>query len=186
MVGLEGRPKGISSVLIRPGITEGPGEVSCYDSGMDESSRTSEDLVLQSVARIISESGLAATHDQKTGCLAVSPELGDGREQIVYIGRSVALDSVAGSDVVTIFSPCAALSNAMMQDAEFLLDLLIANGTAGFGRFSVIDTRTDERLLVVMCDQMVETMETEEIHAAIQSVARAADEFEQRRARDDY
>lgn len=152
---------------------------------MTEHQGGNSEQVLQSVRRIILEAGFGCDLDDRTGYLAVSPRLDDDREQIVYV-KPTEIQMESGLVVVTVFSPCAVMTDAMLRDHRLLLRLLAENGRARFGRYSIIDTDSSTRLLVVMCDQLVETMEVEEVTAMIRHVAEMADGFERGIARDDY
>lgn len=144
-----------------------------------------QNFLLVSIARIAAEAGIPSRLEDSTGLLAFSIEVGDERRQMVYARQSTCLLE-SRDDLATIFSPCGILDADELSNANFLRGLLIKSGELPLGRFAIVPTKENEELLVLMCDQIVDTMEKEEILTVVGILASEADEFERSRGRDDY
>ena len=153
-----------------------------YHSVMENPQQNS---LLISIARIAAEAGMPSRIEKSTGLLAFSVEIDDGRRQMVYARQSTCLLK-SRDDLATIFSPCCVLSSEELSNATFLRSLLVKSGELPLGRFAIVPTKEEEKLLVLMCDQIVGTMEKEEILAVVEILASEADDFERTRGRDDY
>ncbi len=146
---------------------------------------TQKNALLVSIARIAAEAGMPSKLEESTGLLAFSIEVGDERRQMVYARQSTCLLK-SRDDLATIFSPCCILNSEDLTNAAFLRGLLVKSGELPLGRFAIVPTEEGEELLVLMCDQIVDTMEKEEILTVVEILALEADEFERTRGRDDY
>jgi len=144
-----------------------------------------QNSLLVSIARIAAEAGMPSRLEDSTGLLAFSVEVGDERRQMVYARQSTCLLK-SRNDLATIFSPCGVLDSEDLSNATFLRGLLVKSGELPLGRFAIVPTEEGEELLVLMCDQIVDTMEKEEILTVVEILAFEADEFERTRGRDDY
>ena len=150
----------------------------------DERSIHAQEL-LTAVARVAAEVGLNSDFDESKQLLVIPVDLAGDRKQVVYV-RKTEDSNLDRDDIATFFSPCGVLSQSELENASFLVELLEDSARINFGSKAIIHDDAGRKLLILMCHQIVETMEKEEISAIVHCLATSADDFERRRGRDDY
>ena len=118
------------------------------------------------------------------GLPAAGFDLGGGRSQRVFIRPAGATPD--GHDVVTFVSPCLLVKTGFLAglSKDQAVDLLLRNENLYFARFGVWRMAKAD-MIVVSCDQILDTMEPQEFSSLVQSVAVAADAYEQEHGKED-
>ena len=131
---------------------------------------------MASIYYMAKESGFTMKYDFETEELQCTVLLDDDRKQKVSIVQGAMS---GGQKTVRFVSPCMSLSTktAMKKLTKArLLDLLRRNERDDLHcRFALSDSR---KAVVVLVDQIVETMDRTELEMHINEVARIADEYE--------
>jgi len=101
----------------------------------------------------------------------------DGRSQMVY---ACAIRTPCGPGV-SVYSPAARYKKGFFGglSKEAAIELLKLNERTFFARFGLRDVG-DETLLVASVDLLIETLDPEELRAAMGSVSGAADRWEEK------
>lgn len=106
------------------------------------------------------------------GCLPMP----GGREQQVFVRVSGLL--AQGLHVVTFFSPCHRVPEGEQLAPDLMRRLLLVNEQHRFVRLALWPM-DDGELVVASWDQIVETMEAEELGTQVRALAVVADRLEQ-------
>ena len=117
--------------------------------------------------------------------LTAAFDMGDGREQHVYIGDFG--EAPNGMHIVVFVSPCLRHEGGWFRgmSRDQMLDLLRRNGNQPFANFALMEIAGEE-FLVVSATQLLETMEVQEFQACCQSVVSIADGYEKELGKDEF
>jgi hypothetical protein len=118
--------------------------------------------------------GLDITYDWELKAFKVRLALGGDRQQIVLI--SEGRRDKKGRLAIRFVSPCHRLGRSGLR-REQAIDLLRRNGSMDLDcRYSISE---DEQYVVVQAEQLLDTMDIDELQAHVEHVAQVADEYEQ-------
>jgi len=148
---------------------------------MQDDDRREVERVLGEVIRVGETIGIDFRFDARDGILRCRLELEGGRNQQVFV--RLAGRTSLGHSIVTLFSPCARLGPGVFEamSPEELRRLLHRPDGEHFVRFQVWGMN-DHDLLVTSWDQVIETMEVEELALQVRLLAEAADAYERQRS----
>jgi hypothetical protein len=117
---------------------------------------------------------LDISYDWESKSFRVQLPIGHNRQQVVFV--SEGRRDRKGRLSIRFVSPCMRLGRAGLR-REQAVDLLKRNGSMDLDcRFSVSE---DEQYVVVQAEQLLDTMDIEELEAHLDHVAQVADDYEQ-------
>ncbi len=144
-------------------------------SSHDQLDRHTVAATLQEVEAIAASVGIRLTIEHDGEMLLGHFDLADGRRQRVFV--RVSGRTPAGLRILTLFSVFHHLKESETLSAAELRALLLINEQRRFVRVALWPMDGGE-LLVVSWDQILETMEAEELATQVRSLVLSADELE--------
>lgn len=142
-------------------------------------------LVLRNISGKAEEAGFPMIYDPHLLRLSHVVRYQDGRQQTVYI--DIGRPRASGEETVRIWTTCLDLTlaaNRKRCTKDLLETLLLRNDAVNANcRFAM---KEDKSALIVLQDQIVKTVDTEEIRAHIEDVTSVADAFESEMGWDHY
>jgi hypothetical protein len=147
----------------------------------DESTQAASDF-LTKLEKVAAVAGVIV--DRVPGdMLAASFDLGNGRNQVVYINSAgVTLD---GRETVAFMSPCLELGFRGLSRKRAIA-LLQRNSDLVYGAFSLLCIPGEPDHVVVRSTQILDTMQIDEFTSHLHHTAHSADTFELELGRDDF
>lgn len=143
------------------------------------------DLFMRIVKNRAEKAGYSMDYEPEKNRLSYRFEFKGKRQQVVYISRG--RDNDQGDATVRFWSPCLDLSTKTGErrlTKNFLITLMKNNCADTLNcRFGLSDR---EKAVVVLVDQIVETLDDKEFRSHLESVAKIADRFEEIDGVDQY
>lgn len=132
---------------------------------------------LERVKQVASLAGLKGEIDEERMQFQMLFVLDDDRKQAVFVRDRRSKSRKA----ITVFSPCLAVKKGLMSGLtkETAIELLQANQRLELARYGIWESEK-ETLVLASYDCLLDTLDPAEFHAAVWSVAFAADWFERR------
>lgn len=143
------------------------------------------DRAIRKAKHVAEELGWRLRFDHERQRLDYLFELPSGRKQRVFVERGTP--TARGAEVVRFWSPCLDLSS--VERRKFLTsrekDLLLERN-AEYSLHCRFGIDRAEKAVVVVADQLAETMDRKEFEEHMTNVAYAADEYEREKGLDDF
>ena len=134
-------------------------------------------LALTHVRAAAAEAGIKLKYERAMNRLSYRRELGEGRKQFVYITDGVP--NAKGENTIRIWSPCLDFSKPKgrkLLTMKRQIKLLEMNSEPDlYCRFAKSES---EKMILVISDQILRTMDEPELLAALEHVALTADNYE--------
>lgn len=139
-------------------------------------SRTAEVMEQVKAVAAAAEYEVEEQHARQT--LSVTVSTTRDRTQTVYIDHSGQTPD--GHDTICFFSPCRAFGRGMLSGLgkRDAINLLRRNKKLPWGHFALHEFDGEEEVLMVCSDQLVETMDVDELKTHINWIAIIADAYE--------
>lgn len=139
--------------------------------------------VMERVAEVATLAGIKGKLDDDKERFSAGYRFDDGRTQVVYV-REIRTPGGLG---VCVYSPAARYKKGFFGglSRKDAIELLLRNDALCFARYGLRDI-DGEHYVVASVDLLLETMDPDELAAAMGSVSAAADAWEERTGKDDF
>lgn len=142
-----------------------------------------ETSIMERLVEVATLAGIKGELDSDGKRFAAGYRFDDGRTQMVYV-REIR---TPGGPGVCVYSPAARYKKGFFGGLshKHAIQLLLENDKLCFARYGIKET-DEEYYVVASVDLLIDTLDPEELRAAMGSVSAAADSWEERSGKDEF